>query len=95
MSDDSYIEYSRENGPISFVGPDATRLFQCQVLQSAIRLLKSNITPTRGLTMKKALNLATHFTKKEYKRGEADKAIVDLDKWIVAMRAALPIEARP
>jgi type II secretory pathway component PulF len=86
---DSYIGVGK-HGATSFVGPDATELFRVATLRSALGLLSKGITPTRGLTITKALALATGVTKKKYKRTEIEKAREDLKKWADEMAAALP-----
>jgi hypothetical protein len=86
---DSSINVSA--GGTMFVGPDATALFRAATLRSALGLLKAGITPTRGLTMAKALKMATGITGKKYKRTEADKAREDIKVWCDTMAAALPV----
>jgi len=88
-NDESYIK----NCPscTSFVGPDATRLMQAMVLQSAIGLLQKGIQPTRGYTMKRAMDMAGSVTGKTYKRAQAEQAKVDLKIWCDEMAAALPV----
>lgn len=81
--DVKYIDTSNritfKNGEAqSFVGPKAVDAFRIATLKSAIRLLKVGITPTRGLTMTKALKMATEYTGAKYKRTETDKALNDL-----------------
>lgn len=90
MIDDSYI--STGKGGTMFVGPDAMRLFQAVTLRSALGLLKAGIKPSRGWTMTKALQMATSYTSKPYKRTECDRAVADMTLWIEAMRCAMPVE---
>lgn len=89
---DSYITISRSRGVTSYVGPDATRLFAAIALRSALKMYAScGVIPTRGVTISKMLTRASEITRKRYKRGEALLAAADIDAWILAMRAALPI----
>lgn len=85
---DSEIVYSQ--GATMFSGPDATELFRAATLASALGLLKVGITPTRGLTSKKALALATRYTGQVYKRSEHERARSDLKVWIETMKSAIP-----
>ena len=54
---------------------------QAVFLKSALKLSKSGIMPSRGLTKTKLLKLASHITGTKYKRGAngIDEAIYDLD----------------
>lgn len=86
---ESYIKGGR--GGTTFVGPDAVNLFRAATLKSAIGLLTKGITPTRGMTMKRALGMAKEYTGKDYKRTQAAQAMADIQIWIDTMKAALPI----
>jgi len=88
--DDSYISHSK--GGTMFSGPDAMRLFHAITLHSGLGLLQAGIKPRRDWTMTKALQAATSYTGKPYKRTQADKARADLKVWIDTMRCALPVE---
>lgn len=89
MPDHSEITISR--GGTVYAGPDATELFACAVLRSAIGLLEKGIQPTRGYTMKRALGACKRYTGKTYKRTQAAQAKADLTVWIETMKSALPI----
>jgi len=94
MSDDSHVTIG-PNGGMSFVGPDAVRLFAAVSLKSAIGLhRKCGMIPTRGVTITKMLAQATQVTGKQYRRGQHQQAEADLQIWIDAMKAALPIERK-
>lgn len=81
------------NGGTMFVGPDATNLFRAMTLASSLGLYaKCGIIPTRGVTISKMLAMASQYTGKKYKRGDAAKAQSDVKIWCDAMKAALPIE---
>lgn len=89
---DSYIQ-SSPGGAISFVGPDAVEIFRVIALKSALGLLKAGITPTRGFTAKYGLGLVTAITQKTYKGADKfDKARADLETWLTAARASIPVE---
>lgn len=84
-----------QSGAISFDGPDATNYFRAFTLrQSLERYAKFGMIPTRGVTITRMLTMATDYTGKRYKRGEALKAAADVRVWCETMKAALPIERR-
>lgn len=85
---ESYIKHTP--GGTIFAGNDAVRLVQAATLRSAIGLLAKGIQPTRGYTMKRALEAAFHFTGKKYTRSQAEQARADLKIWCDEMNAALP-----
>lgn len=87
---DSYISVGPSG--TTFCGEDATKLFQAAVLRSGLGLLKAGIKPNRSWTITGALKMATGYTGKKYKRTEIDKARADLQIWIGAMKAAIPVE---
>lgn len=87
---ESYIGYNGKGQATSFVGPDAVELFRAATLRSALGLLSKGITPTRGLTGKKALAMVTRYSGQTYKRGEFERARADLHAWIETMKSALP-----
>jgi hypothetical protein len=80
------------NGGVSFVGQDATRLYAVTVLRASIKLHRSTgLIPTRGMTITRLFQRATEITGRPYKRGQHDAAIADLTTWINTMKAALPV----
>ena len=85
---DSHIQTGP--GGTMFVGPDATELFRATMLRSALGMLKVGITPTRGMTITKALTMATRYTGKKYKRTQIEAARDDVKVWCDTMSAALP-----
>lgn len=92
--DNSHIVYSKGRGEaISYVGKDATQLFRVNMLKVSIRLwLKTGMKPTRGVGIKKMLEMASHYTGRKYKTSQAAEAIDDLHNWVSVMVSALPIE---
>lgn len=78
-------------GGMCFEGKDATELFRVATLRSALGLLKVGITPTRGLTITKALAMATPYTGKKYKRTEIETARADLHTWCELMKSSIPV----
>jgi hypothetical protein len=92
--DESYIHAGK--GATTFVGPDATQLFACTVVASAMRLyLKTGIKANRSYTPTNMLAKASSITGKTYKRNQLALAADDLDKWCATMKAALPVVVEP
>jgi hypothetical protein len=87
---DSYITVKNDQ-ITSYIGPDATHLFQARTLVISLKALQKGFTLTRGATPTRMLALASTFTDKKYKRGEYDRAINDVQIWINTMECALPI----
>ena len=87
---DSYIA-QRGEGVTAYVGPDATRLLHALSVKHALKAIKHGMRLTRTATPKASLERAGKITGKVYKRGQYDQAIADVDQWIFAMRAALPV----
>ncbi len=88
----SLITYGPKGEARCFAGRDAVEIFRAATLASALGLLKKGISPTRGLTMKKALAMVGQYTGQAYKRGEYDRARADLKVWIETMKSAIPAE---
>lgn len=78
-------------GHTTFAGPDAVALYTATVIRSACRMMKTGMRPNRAYTPTAVLAKAGSITGKTYKRGQYDQAIADLDVWIDAMKAALPV----
>lgn len=90
MSDPSSITH-HQSGAITFAGPDAVEVFRVATLASAMGLYKHGISPGRGcMTGPQALKDASRYTGVTYKRGEYDRAKVDLKVWIETMKSAIP-----
>jgi len=91
MSNESYIKTGA--GHTTFVGPDATKLFAAAALKSAIGLyVKTGMRANRAYSPTAMSEAAGRITGKTYKRGQLAQAAADLQVWIDAMKAALPIE---
>lgn len=90
---DSYIVYSKgRKEATSYVGKDATELYRVNMLKVSIRLwLKTGIKPTRGVGIRKMLDMAQLYTGRRYKTSEAADAIDDLHNWVSLMVSSLPI----
>lgn len=89
---ESKLVFDEQGRFTAAIGPDATRLFAATVLKSAIGLLQKGITPTRGLTMTRALAKVTEYTGQRYKRTGAELALADLQAWIDTARSTIPVE---
>lgn len=87
---DSHVHLA--DGFTSYVGPDATMLFAAASLRGAIKLyVKTGMRANRAYTPTNMLRAASRYTGKSYRRGQLAKAAEDLDSWIAAMQAALPV----
>lgn len=91
---ESSITYNAKGDAVCFAGPDAVELYRAAVLNSAIGLLSKGIRPARGMTMTKALAMATRYTGRTYKRTEHEQARNDINIWVQTMKLALPSEVR-
>lgn len=81
-------------GGTMFAGEKAVDAFRIATLISAIGLLKAGIIPTRGMTMTKALKMATEYTAIKYKRTEADKAAANLKSILDIRKSECIIKGR-
>jgi hypothetical protein len=89
-ANDSHVHLT--DSATSYVGYDATRLFAVASLRASIKLyIKTGMKASRAHTPTAMLAAATRVTGKRYKRGQLAKAAEDLDLWIAAMHAALPV----
>ena len=90
MTDSSITLHS--SGAISYDGPEAVDLYRAKTLASALKMYaRSGIIPTRGVTITVMLRMATGYTRKAYKRGDALKASEDVKVWADTLMAAMPI----
>jgi hypothetical protein len=87
---DSHVTVSA-SGTTSYVGPDATRLFQALAVRQGLKACKIGLRVSRAATPTRLFALTKSFTGKAYKRGDYDGAIADLTVWIDAMNAAMPV----
>ena len=91
---DSYITVDEKNGITGFHGLDATRLCHARTVKHALRACKIGFRLTRTATPTRSFAMASKITGKAYKRGQYDLALADLNEWIWAMEAALPVVQR-
>lgn len=94
-TDNSRLE-TRDGRVVSYIGQDGITLFQAITLRSALRLwAEHRMLVNRQWTPTLMLTVAGRFSGKTYKRGEHALAAEDVQKWIDAMRAALPVVELP
>ena len=90
MTDDSYVQVS--SGGTTFAGRDGVSLFQATTLKVGLGMYaRTGVLPNRAWTPSAMLAAAGRITQKTYKRGQHAQAAADLEQWIAAMRAALPV----
>lgn len=90
MADQTAITHG--TGGVTLTG-DAIELFRIAQLKGFIALYaKTGIIPTRGVTIRRMLDMATANTGKRYKNSQTGyaEAAGDLQRWIDTMRAAIP-----
>lgn len=91
---DSHVTLS-PNGGAMFAGSDGVRLYTAIALKTALNsYARCGLRMNRTWTPTAMLAKAGEICGKKYKRGEYQAAAADLDKWILAMQSALPIEVR-
>ncbi len=94
MIDDSYVEV--KDGTTVFHGEDATNFFAAVVVRSAMSFyLKTGLPVNRAYSPTNMRLFAEKLLHKPaYKRSEKGLAQAgrDLDAWIAAMKAALPVK---
>ena len=81
------------DGHTSFVGRDAVDLFRAMAVRQGLGLLALGIKPNRDWTRTRALKAASGYTGKKYARHitSIPRARADLDQWIAAAKASMPI----
>jgi hypothetical protein len=89
---DSYITVGKDS--TSYIGHDATRLLHAKTVKHALRACKLGMRLTKTATPTRSFAMASKITGKSYKRGQYDQAIADVNQWIWAMEAALPVIQR-
>lgn len=91
---ESLIQVSKTSGAVAFVGPDAVDLFRIKTIKRAIAFhKKTGMLMTRGATITKMLDAATKITGKAYKgKTKHDDACADLERHILALECAMPVE---
>ena len=81
-------------GGTTYAGPDAVNLVRAAHLAAALRLhARTGMIPTRGITITRMKALATGYTGKAYRKGDAEtlRAADDVAHWCTVMKAALPV----
>jgi len=90
----SYVQLNDKGLVTSYVGPDATSLFAAITVRNAMKLyLDCGIKASRTYTVKNMTRAASVYTQKAYpasKKG-LELASEDLQTWILAMQAAIPV----
>ena len=88
----TYIAVNEETGIIkSYVGEDATRLYQVKIIIQGLKALKLGMRLTRTATPKALFAMATKLTGTTYRRGEYDKAITELQFVVALKQATIPV----
>jgi hypothetical protein len=81
-------------GGSTYVGADAVNFVRAVHLAAALRLHASTrMVPTRNVTITHMKAMATGYTGKAYRKGDAEtrRAAEDVKHWADTMRAALPV----
>lgn len=91
MSNTPSFSYHADGSLSCATGREAVECVRVATLMSAIGLLSKGIQPTRGFTMKRGLDMATHYTGKTYKRSQAEAARADLKVWLETMKSTIPV----
>lgn len=72
------ITYNQDGHAVSFTG-ESVDVFRMAALVSSLELYATcGLIPTRGVTITKMLQMASEYTGKKYKRGDALKAAAEL-----------------
>lgn len=92
---DSFI--STTEATTTYSGATATQLYRGITISRGLRLWQSGIQPSAAWTKTATLKAASQLTGKEYGRGpkELERAIADMDVWVVEMRAKVPVKPSP
>jgi len=89
-TDQSLVHHTRTGATV--LTGDAIPLFGVIALKGAIKLHKATgLVPRRGVTITSMLTQAGRVTGKRYKRGGHDAAVADLEAWIAAAKASMPV----
>jgi hypothetical protein len=91
MSEISKITYDENGNAVSFVGPEAVKVWRAASLRSGLGLLAVGIKPHRTWTsLKLALNAATEYTGNKYSgRKDIERARADLHTYVQLKKAEL------
>jgi len=75
-----------------YEGPDAVRFFRAKQIKMALKLAEKGIKINSRTSFSALLQAAGQITHKTYRRRAYAAAVADLEQWIAAMTAALPID---
>ena len=65
------------------IGPQAVDLYQAMALVGALkRYVLPVMPPTRGMTVNRMMAIASRFTGKKYRYGQARTAAADIQTWV-------------
>lgn len=87
---DSSVTFGATGGT-TFQGPDAVALYRAIALKAALLLAERGLVINRHMSRAKLLAAATALTGKPYKRGAYLAAADDVQAWVEAMKAAMPV----
>lgn len=90
--DDSAVTFTR-TGAVIHTG-DGVRLYQARVVRQGLKACQKGMRINRAYTPTNCLRSATNITGQTYpSRGKKalESAITDLDEWIRACEAAMPV----
>jgi hypothetical protein len=79
-----------KGGSVSFTG-DAVQLYRAMALVSALKLAERGLQVHRTMTRARTLRLASDLTGKRYKRGAYLAAAADVQAWVEACKASMPV----
>lgn len=85
------LHYDKNGNLTTITGKDGINCYAAAMLKGHLNLYKKcGMIPTRGFGITKMLARASDYTGQKYKKSEIDKAINDLDAFVITMKAALP-----
>lgn len=71
----------------TFDTPEAISRYRAVVCKGALKLFKVGLCPGRGWTKTRAMQMASEFTGKTYKRGQLEVALKDMTDYVANLRA--------
>lgn len=96
MADESAVTFHKGTGAVVHTG-DAVKLYQAKVLRQSIKACQIGMRLNRSATPTNVMATISKFTGNRYTRGKAgmQKALDDINQWIAACEAAMPVEVKP